>query len=93
VLDEITALPLAFLPAVLLTGTGTQPLPFAAFFSGRMFLLPLLAFLLFRVFDILKPFGIARIQSLPHGWGLTLDDFLAAVPAAILLALYIKIAG
>jgi phosphatidylglycerophosphatase A len=92
VIDEITALPLAFLPAVVLTGAA-QPLPPFAYFSGKSLLLPILAFILFRIFDIFKPFGIARIQSLPHGWGLVLDDFLAAIPSAILLVLYIKIAG
>lgn len=92
VIDEITALPLAFLPAVVLTSQGAPLLP-SAFLAGKMIVLPLLCFILFRVFDILKPFGIGRIQSLPHGWGLVADDFLAAIPAAILLALYIKIAG
>ena len=93
VLDEITAMPLAFLPAVLLTTSNAIPLPPSAFLSGKLLLLPLLAFVLFRVFDVLKPFGIARIQSFPRGWGLVLDDFLAALPSALLLALYIKIAG
>lgn len=93
VLDEITALPLAFLPAVLLTASNSEPLPPSAFFSGKLLILPVVSFVLFRLFDILKPFGIARVQSLHHGWGLVLDDFLAAIPSAILLAVYIKIAG
>lgn len=92
VIDEITALPLAFLPAVILTSNGEPLLP-SAFLSGKLIVLPMLAFILFRFFDILKPFGIARIQSLPHGWGLASDDFLAAIPAALLLTAYIKIAG
>ncbi|MEY3023901.1 MAG: hypothetical protein RJA16_727 [Planctomycetota bacterium] len=44
------------------------------------------AFLLFRILDILKPPPIGRLQDLPHGWGVLLDDLAAgAVAAAILL--------
>ena len=37
------------------------------------------AFLLFRFFDILKPFPIDRSQKLPGGWGIVIDDFLAGI--------------
>ena len=43
------------------------------------FLLYLLSFILFRVFDILKPSFIYRIQNLPGGWGIMLDDVLAGL--------------
>jgi len=93
VIDEITAMPLAFLPAVLLTqSAGIMP-PAAAFFTGKALLLPVLTFVLFRFFDILKPLGIARVQKAPGGWGLVLDDYLAAIASAALLFVYIKIAG
>jgi phosphatidylglycerophosphatase A len=36
-------------------------------------------FLLFRLFDITKPFGIGRLQSLPAGWGVVADDLAAAL--------------
>ena len=42
-------------------------------------------FLYFRFFDILKPFGIDRIESMDGGWGIVLDDVVAAVYARILL--------
>ena len=48
-----------------------------------LFMLPhslgfyLLAFILFRIFDIVKPWFIYRIQNLPGGWGIMLDDVLA----------------
>ncbi len=35
--------------------------------------------LLFRFFDIVKPFYIKRAESLPGGWGVMADDLLAAV--------------
>ncbi|MDE2229804.1 MAG: phosphatidylglycerophosphatase A [Alphaproteobacteria bacterium] len=46
--------------------------------------LPYLAgFLLFRFFDVAKPFPIRRIERLPGGYGIMLDDIAAAVYAMI----------
>ncbi len=45
----------------------------------------LAGFLLFRLFDIWKPFPIRNLEKLPHGWGIMADDWLAGVYAAILL--------
>jgi phosphatidylglycerophosphatase A len=42
-------------------------------------------FLLFRLFDIWKPYPIKKLESLPGGWGIMADDWLAGVYAAILL--------
>ena len=39
------------------------------------------AFFIFRILDILKPWPIRRIESLPKGWGIMLDDVLAAIYA------------
>jgi phosphatidylglycerophosphatase A len=47
----------------------------------------LLGFILFRVFDIWKPFPVRRLERLPHGWGVMADDWMAGVYAAILLRL------
>ena len=50
-----------------------------------LFMLPhspglyLLAFILFRFFDILKPSFIYHIQNLSGGWGIMLDDVLAGL--------------
>ena len=38
-----------------------------------------LAFILFRIFDIFKPSFIYRVQNLPGGWGIMLDDVLAGI--------------
>jgi phosphatidylglycerophosphatase A len=38
----------------------------------------LLAFALFRLFDIWKPWPIRQSQHLPGGWGIVVDDLLAA---------------
>lgn len=53
----------------------------------------LLAFLAFRVFDVIKPWPARGIQRTPGGWGILLDDLLAGayamavVQAAVRLAL------
>ena len=39
------------------------------------------AFLLFRLFDITKPPPVRQIEKLQGGWGLTLDDIAAGVYA------------
>lgn len=45
----------------------------------------LVGFLLFRIFDIWKPWPIRRLEKLPGGWGIVMDDILAGVFANILL--------
>ncbi len=43
------------------------------------------AFVLFRVFDIAKPFGIRKMEATGSGWGVMLDDVLAGVYANVVL--------
>lgn len=38
-----------------------------------------LAFVLFRYFDIHKPLGLNRLQALPGGWGVMVDDAGAGI--------------
>jgi phosphatidylglycerophosphatase A len=45
----------------------------------------LAGFVLFRLFDIWKPYPIRKLEGWPHGWGIMADDWLAGVYAAILL--------
>ncbi len=45
----------------------------------------LLGTILFRLFDIWKPFPLRRAESLPHGVGIMADDLLAGVYANLLL--------
>ena len=44
-----------------------------------------LAFLLFRLFDILKPPPLQRLARLPRGWGIMADDAGAAVYTCAIL--------
>ncbi len=48
-------------------------------------------FLLFRIFDILKPLGIGAIQNTEGGWGILLDDIVAGMYAQMCLLFVIFI--
>jgi phosphatidylglycerophosphatase A len=43
------------------------------------------AFILFRVFDIFKPFPIDQSQALKGGYGIIIDDIIAGVYANIII--------
>jgi len=64
-----------------------------------MFLLPstagyaLAGFLLFRLFDVLKPLGIRRVQAWPGGWGVMVDDLLAGLLANLILQAFRLVCG
>jgi phosphatidylglycerophosphatase A len=75
ILDEFVAMPLVFLGYPILRTSFSE-----------WFLL-LLGFVLFRIFDILKPFGIKKLQRLNAGWGVVVDDLVAALAACIVLHL------
>lgn len=76
VLDEFAAMPLCFL--------GWRELAVQGWPNWSIFLAGLA---LFRLFDILKPLGIARLQRWPAGWGIVVDDAAAALAACLTLHL------
>lgn len=43
------------------------------------------AFLLFRIADVVKPFPARRLEDLHGGWGIVLDDCMAGVYANLVL--------
>lgn len=45
------------------------------------------SFLFFRLFDIWKPGPIRRLQDLPEGWGIVVDDLLSGACAFLCTAL------
>ncbi|MGH6629061.1 MAG: phosphatidylglycerophosphatase A family protein [Burkholderiales bacterium] len=57
----------------------TYCMPFTVF-NWKSFVL---GFILFRVFDIWKPFPVRQAEKLPGGWGIMADDWVAAVYAAL----------
>ena len=42
-------------------------------------------FVLFRIFDIWKPFPVRNMQGFPGGWGIVADDVAAGIYAGIVL--------
>ena len=44
-----------------------------------------LGFLLFRLFDITKPYPARKFEKLPGGWGIVMDDVIAGVYSCITL--------
>jgi phosphatidylglycerophosphatase A len=53
----------------------------------------LVGFFWFRVFDILKPFPVRRIEKLPGGWGIMADDLMAGVYAHVALVVTLALTG
>lgn len=45
----------------------------------------IMGFILFRIFDIIKPYPIKKLQNIKGGLGVVIDDFLAGIMANILL--------
>ena len=45
----------------------------------------LIAFALFRLFDIWKPFPIRQLEKLPGGVGIVMDDVMAGIYAALVM--------
>ncbi len=48
-----------------------------------------LAFVLFRIFDIWKPYPLRKFQELPGGWGVVVDDIGAGIYAAAAMLLLV----
>jgi phosphatidylglycerophosphatase A len=71
VIDEVAGQLIALLPLPLTRG---QPI------------MLLMAFLLFRFFDIVKPYPARKLEGLHGGLGIMLDDVVAGVYAAIVVA-------
>ena len=49
-------------------------------------------FILFRAFDILKPYPIRKLERLPGGYGIIADDVLAGVYASAALFIWGRLA-
>ena len=93
VIDEVSGVHLALIlglapltaPSTLLNPSDAS---FFALYTGMSLLnwkYLLAGFILFRLFDILKPFPCRRLEHLPGGWGVMADDWMAGVYAAICL--------
>jgi len=77
ILDEFVAIPVCFI--------GLSP--YLGF--GPPWVLVLAGFALFRFYDVLKPFGIRKLEAIPGGAGVVLDDMGAGVATCVTLHLLI----
>lgn len=81
VADEVAGqcIPLMFLPSWSLSSPDNALMTLA------------LAFLAFRAMDILKPWPAYRLQKIPGGLGILIDDLVAGVYAAIIVQLVVRV--
>ncbi|MEM7790090.1 MAG: phosphatidylglycerophosphatase A [Verrucomicrobiota bacterium] len=82
VLDEFVAIPLVFLGLNGYNGLIAQNDGWPILIAG---------FALFRIFDILKPFGISKLQNLPGGIGCVADDLAAGLASCLCLHALLRI--
>lgn len=61
-------------------------------FLSPDFLYLMLAFVFFRLLDILKPYPVNRFEELPGTWGVMADDIVAGILAGMLSILVLRIA-
>ena len=78
VIDECAGQSIALLPLLFFTN-----LPLLFIIIGII-----ASFLLFRFFDIVKPFGINELQRLKNGVGVMADDILAGIYTAVIMTIF-----
>jgi phosphatidylglycerophosphatase A len=76
VVDEVAGQLIATLPLV--------------FFRQWSIAAVMVSFVLFRFFDIVKPYPANRLQDLRGGFGIMFDDLVAGVYAAVLVTIFMK---
>jgi len=95
VIDEVSGVQLALIlglapltsPGTFLSAADAQAFALYTGMSMLNWRYLLAAFLVFRLFDIWKPFPCQRLEKLPGGWGIMADDWMAGVYAAICMRL------
>ena len=93
VIDEVSGMVLTLVLGIAPLSPPTHLLPTEnasvfALYTGLSLLnwrYLLLGFMLFRLFDIWKPYPVRQLEKLPRGWGIMADDWMAGVYAAILM--------
>jgi len=88
VMDEVVAIPICFSGWLI---ARPEPWPSVGALFVDHWWVVLAAFVLFRFFDIAKPWPVGASQRLPGGLGITIDDILAAVYVSLILAAAAKI--
>jgi len=83
VADELAGQAVTFLVSPLLAMGAAS--------ARQIWITALAGFVLFRIFDISKPWPICKLEKLPAGWGILADDLLAGVFAWAALQICIKL--
>lgn len=81
VIDEVVGQWACILAAAAITGTD----------AVRSIPAVVLGFLAFRVLDIVKPWPIRRLERLPGGFGIMLDDVAAGVVAGLVVGVVLRL--
>jgi phosphatidylglycerophosphatase A len=84
VIDEVAGQWLTMIPVLLLLAEPT---------AGRLGLASVAGFVLFRLFDVVKPWPVRSLEKIPGGLGIMADDLAAGVYAAGVLAAGIVLIG
>ena len=58
--------------------------------GNEIIIVTLAGFILFRLFDIIKPWPCRKLEKLPAGWGILADDLMAGFYAAIVLMICLR---
>ncbi|HKG61334.1 MAG TPA: phosphatidylglycerophosphatase A [Pyrinomonadaceae bacterium] len=77
VVDEVAGQMIALFPLTL----------FAQWSTGAV----IISFILFRFFDIVKPYPANRLQDLDGGMGIMFDDLVAGVYGAVIVSVILRI--
>lgn len=80
ILDEFVAIPFVFIGLNAYNPNVLELNAWPIYIGG---------FMLFRFFDILKPFGITRLERIQGGTGCVVDDLVSALLSCLLLHIYI----
>ncbi len=72
-------------------GQAITFIPIGVVLTGQIWATAVFGFVLFRLFDIVKPWPTRKLEKLPKGWGILADDLLAGVYASIALLFCLRI--
>ena len=79
VVDEVAGQLIAVLPLAIFTGWSIKAV--------------IVSFILFRFFDIVKPYPASRFEALKGGLGIMCDDLVAGVYAAAIVLILLAVLG
>jgi len=64
---------------------------FSLIFLPKTYLIWGTAFLIFRFFDIVKPYPLKKFEKLKGGWGIMIDDLGAGIYTSIFVNIFVRL--